>query len=168
MSHRKILWSLGGARFGFRLFQSLWTFMGTSTAAQPRCLSHFRAMCLLSHPISRLRDFTKSYAKTSFRFMNRDPVFLFQARTIHQGGLRSFIKRLASSLLFISLNHLIIYLNLTTSRCAILCATGDATLHTDGVGDYNVESHPSWYTEYADNWEQFVRYICDSYITLTV
>ena len=43
-SHRKILWSLWAARFGFRLFQSLWNLIGTSAAVLPRCLSNFRSI----------------------------------------------------------------------------------------------------------------------------
>ena len=46
-SYRKISWSLEAARFGFRLFQSLWNLTGTSAAALPRCLSNFRALPLL-------------------------------------------------------------------------------------------------------------------------
>ena len=43
----KISWSLEAARFGFRLFQSLWNLTGTSAAALPRCLSNFRTLRLL-------------------------------------------------------------------------------------------------------------------------
>ena len=43
-SYRKISWSLEAARFGFRLFQSLWNLTGTSAAALPWCLSNFRAI----------------------------------------------------------------------------------------------------------------------------
>ena len=38
-----------------------------------RCLSHFRAIRSLWHPISRLRDFTRSHGKTSVHLMNRGP-----------------------------------------------------------------------------------------------
>ena len=55
-SYCKISWSLEAARFGFKLFQSLWNLAGTSTALLPRCLSNFRAIRPLQHPISRLRD----------------------------------------------------------------------------------------------------------------
>ena len=43
-SYRKISWSLEAARFGFRLFQSLWNLTGPSAAVLPRCLSNFRAL----------------------------------------------------------------------------------------------------------------------------
>ena len=43
-SYCKISWSLEVARFGFRLFQSLWNLTGPSAAALPRCLSNFRAV----------------------------------------------------------------------------------------------------------------------------
>ena len=72
-SYRKISWSLEAARFGFKLFQSLWILAGTSAALLPRCLSNFRAIRPLQHPISRLRDFTRFVGKTSYRLVNRGP-----------------------------------------------------------------------------------------------
>ena len=72
-SYRKISWSLEAARFGFKLFQSFWNLAGTSAALLPRCLSNFRAIRLLQHPISRLRDFTRFGGKTSYRLVNRGP-----------------------------------------------------------------------------------------------
>ena len=39
-----ISWSLEAARFGFWLFQSPWNLTGTSVAALPRHISHFRAI----------------------------------------------------------------------------------------------------------------------------
>ena len=72
-SHRKISWGLKAARFGFKLFQSLWNSAGTSAALPPRCLSNFRAIRPLQHPISRLRDFTRFGGKTSYRLVNRGP-----------------------------------------------------------------------------------------------
>ena len=72
-SYRKISWSLEAARFGFKLFQSLWNLAGTSAALLPRCLSNFRAIQTLQHPISRLRDFTRFGGKTSCRLVNRGP-----------------------------------------------------------------------------------------------
>ena len=72
-SYHKISWSLEAARFGFELFQSLWNLAGTSAALLPRCLSNFRAIRLLQHPISRLRDFTRFGGKTSYRLVNRGP-----------------------------------------------------------------------------------------------
>ena len=56
-SCRKISWSLQATTFGFRLFQSLWNLTGTSAAA----------LRSLYHPISRLRYFTRSCGKTSYR-----------------------------------------------------------------------------------------------------
>ena len=72
-SYRKISWSLEAAGFGFKLVQSFWNLAGTSAALLPRCLSNVRAIRLLQHPISRLRDFTKFGGKTSYRLVNRDP-----------------------------------------------------------------------------------------------
>ena len=45
-SYGKISGSLEAARFGFRLFQSLWNLTGTSAAVLPRCLLNFRALRL--------------------------------------------------------------------------------------------------------------------------
>ena len=72
-SYRKVLRSLEAARFGFRPFQSLWNFTGTSVAALPRYLPHFRAIRPSSHPISQLRDFTRLGGKTYYRLVNKDP-----------------------------------------------------------------------------------------------
>ena len=70
-SYRKISWSLEAARFGFKLFQSLWNLAGTLAALLPRCQSNFRAIQPLQHPISRPRDFTIFGGKTSYRLVNR-------------------------------------------------------------------------------------------------
>ena len=72
-SYRKISWSVEAAIFGFKLFQSFWNLAGTSAALLPRCLSNFRAIRPLQHPISRLRDFTRFGGKTSYRLVNRGP-----------------------------------------------------------------------------------------------
>ena len=76
-SYRKISWSLEAARFGFKLFQSLWNLAGTSAALLPRCLSNFRAIRQLQHPISRLRVFTRFGGKTSYCLVNRGPEYDF-------------------------------------------------------------------------------------------
>ena len=72
-SYRKISWSFEAARFGFKLFQSLWNLAGTSAALLPMCLSNFRAIRPLQHPISWLRGFTRFGGKTSYRLVNRGP-----------------------------------------------------------------------------------------------
>ena len=69
--YHKISWSLEAASFGFRLFQSLWNLTGTSAAVLPMCLSNFRAIRSIQHPISRLRDFARFGGKTSYRLMHR-------------------------------------------------------------------------------------------------
>ena len=76
-SYRKISWSLEAARFGFKLFQSLWNLAGTSAALLPRCLSNFRAIRPLQ--ISRFRDFTRFGGKTSYRLVNRGPASVKQS-----------------------------------------------------------------------------------------
>ena len=53
--------------------QSLRNLTGTSAAALPRCLSIFRAIWPLYHPISRLRDLAKFSGKTFYRLVNRSP-----------------------------------------------------------------------------------------------
>ena len=79
-SYRKISWSLEAARFGFKLFLSLWNLAGTSAALLPRCLSNFRAIPPLQHLISRLRDFTRVGGKTSYRLVNRGPALVQERR----------------------------------------------------------------------------------------
>ena len=69
-SYRKISRSLEAARFEFKLFQLLWNLTGTSVLL-PRCLSNFRVIRLLWHPISWLRDFTRFGGKTSYHLVNR-------------------------------------------------------------------------------------------------
>ena len=73
MSYRKISWSLEAARLGLRFFNSLWNLTGTRAAELPRCLLNFRAIRPLYHLISRLRNFWRSWGKTSYRLVNRDP-----------------------------------------------------------------------------------------------
>ena len=68
-SYRKISQSLEVARFVFRIVRSLWNLTGTSAALLPMCLSNFKAIRQFKEPISGLRDFTRSYDKTSFRIL---------------------------------------------------------------------------------------------------
>ena len=72
-SYCKISWSLEAVIFGFGLYQSLWNLRGTSAALLPKCLSNFRAIRPLYHPISWLRDFTRFVGKTSYRLVKRGP-----------------------------------------------------------------------------------------------
>ena len=72
-SYRKISQSLEAAKFVFRIVRSLWNLTGTSAAMLPMCLSNFKAMRQSKLPISRLRDFTRSYEKTSYRILKRGP-----------------------------------------------------------------------------------------------
>ena len=82
-SYRKISWSLEAARFVFKLFQSLWNLAGTSAALLPRCLSNFRAIRPLQHPISWLRDFMRFGGKTSYRLVNRGPGIKGRDKLLH-------------------------------------------------------------------------------------
>ena len=52
---------------------SLWNLTGTSAAVLPRYLPNFRAIGKVETRISRLRDFTRSCCKTSYRLVNRGP-----------------------------------------------------------------------------------------------
>ena len=72
-SYRKISWSLDAARLVFGIVWSLWKLTGTSAALPPRSLSNFRAILWFKLPISRLRDFTRSYDKTSYRILKWGP-----------------------------------------------------------------------------------------------
>ena len=59
--------------FVFRIVRSLWNLTGTSAAMLPMCLSNFKAIRQFKVPISWLRDFTRSYEKTSFWILRRGP-----------------------------------------------------------------------------------------------
>ena len=72
-SFRKISYSLEAAIFVFRIVRSLWNLTGTSAAVLPMCLSHFKGILLFNVPISWVRDFTRSYGKTSFLILRRGP-----------------------------------------------------------------------------------------------
>ena len=72
-SFRKISLSLEAARFVFRIVRSLWNLTGTSAAVLPMCLSNFKTIWQFKVPISWLRDFTRSYEKTSFRILRQGP-----------------------------------------------------------------------------------------------
>ena len=72
-SYRQISWSLETARLGVIMIVSLWNLTGISAALLPRCLLNFRAIGKVKTRISRLRDFTRSCGKTSYRLVNRGP-----------------------------------------------------------------------------------------------
>ena len=68
-SYRQISWSLEAARLDVAIVVLLWNLTGTSAAALP----NFRAIVKVQTRISRLRDFTRSCGKTSYRLLNRGP-----------------------------------------------------------------------------------------------
>ena len=72
-SYRQISWSLEATRLDVIMVVWLWNLTGTSAAALPKCLLNFRAIGKVQTRISRLRDFTRSYSKTSYRLVNRGP-----------------------------------------------------------------------------------------------
>ena len=78
-SYSKISWSLEAARFRLKLSQSLWNLRGSTAAAVLRCISNFRTIHKLKHPISQIWDFTRFGDKTCYRLVNRVPWHL-QAR----------------------------------------------------------------------------------------
>ena len=90
--YRKISWSLEAARLVFRIVRSLWNLTGTSATLLPMCLSNFKAMRQSKVPISWLRDFTRSYDKTSFRILKRGPGRHLDIRTVFPGTVISIIK----------------------------------------------------------------------------
>ena len=55
------------------IVRSLWNLTDTWAALLPMCLSNLKAMRLFKLSISRLRDFTRSYNKTSYRILKRGP-----------------------------------------------------------------------------------------------
>ena len=73
MSYCQILWSFKAAEFCFKRFQSLWRLAGSSVIALSRCLSNFRVMRSLQHPILRLHDFMGFASKASYCLRNRCP-----------------------------------------------------------------------------------------------
>ena len=75
--YHKISWSLEAARLGVKMNVSSWNLIGFSVAALPRCPSNFRAIKKVYIQISRLPDFTISYAKTSVRLVNISPCVKF-------------------------------------------------------------------------------------------
>ena len=72
-SYPQISWSLEATRLNVIIAVSLWNLTGTSAAALPMCLLNFRAIGKVQTRISRLRDFTRSCSKTSYRLVNRGP-----------------------------------------------------------------------------------------------
>ena len=72
-SYRQIPWSLEAARLGVIMIVSLWNLTGISAALLPRCLLNFKAFGKVQTRILRLRDFTRSCGKTSYRLVNRGP-----------------------------------------------------------------------------------------------
>ena len=73
MSYRKISWSLEAAGIVFSIVRSLWNLTGPLAALLPMCLSNFKVIRQFEVAISWLRDFTRSYEKTSFRILRRGP-----------------------------------------------------------------------------------------------
>ena len=71
--YHQISWSLEAARLDVAMVVSLWNLTGTSAAVLPRYLPNFRAIGKVQTRISRLRDFTTSCGKTSYRLVNRGP-----------------------------------------------------------------------------------------------
>ena len=47
------------------------------------CLSNFKAMQQFKASISWLRDFTRSYEKTSFHILRRGPISMYSCSTVH-------------------------------------------------------------------------------------
>ena len=67
----KISQSLKATTFVFRTVQSFWNLTDVSAAILPRRLSHFKAIHWFKLPISRVRDFTRSYVNPCYRILKR-------------------------------------------------------------------------------------------------
>ena len=65
--------NLEAVRFELILFESLWNLTDSSSAALPRCLSHFRTIQSFLNTIPLLRVFTRFCAKTSYGLVNKEP-----------------------------------------------------------------------------------------------
>ena len=72
-SYRQISWCLEASRLDVAMVVLLWNLTGTSAATLPRYLPNFRAIEKVLTRISRLRDFTRSCGRTSYRLVNRGP-----------------------------------------------------------------------------------------------
>ena len=59
--------------FVFRNVRSHWNLTGTSAALMPMCLSNFRSMRRFKTTNLAVRDFTRSYDKTSYQILERGP-----------------------------------------------------------------------------------------------
>ena len=59
------------SKFVFKFVRSLWNLTGVSAAVLPMRLSNFIAMRRFKLRISRLRDLTRSYDKTSYQILNQ-------------------------------------------------------------------------------------------------
>ena len=79
-SYRKISQSLEAAIFVFIILRSFRNSTGTSAAMLQTCLSNFKAMRQFKLPISRLRDFTRSYDKMSYPILKWGPAGWNQSR----------------------------------------------------------------------------------------
>ena len=70
-SYHKSSWSLEAVRFRFWCFQSLWYLWDSAAAVLPRCLSNFRVIWPVLHPILQLYDFTRFGGKMSYPLVTR-------------------------------------------------------------------------------------------------
>ena len=66
-------WSPEAAKLDTIMIIPLWNLTGISAALLPRCLSNFREIGKVKPWISRIRDFTRSFGKTSVHLANRGP-----------------------------------------------------------------------------------------------
>ena len=72
--YRKISLSLGSREICIRIVRSLWNLTGTSAALLSMSRSNFKAIRWCKLPISRLRDFPRSYDKMPYQILKRGPV----------------------------------------------------------------------------------------------
>ena len=79
-SYRKISGSIETARNEFRLFRSLCNLTGTSAVALLKCLSSFKAIRSLEHPIPRLGYCTRFDGKMTDGLVNSEAMVLNKHR----------------------------------------------------------------------------------------
>ena len=72
---------------------SLWNLTGISAALLPRYLLNFRAIGKVQTRISRLRDFTRSCGKTSYRLVNGGPEVLHFVQSVILGPRPEYSNR---------------------------------------------------------------------------
>ena len=107
-SYRRISWSLEARRLDVTTTASLQNLTGISAMLLPCCLSNFRAIGKFLTRISRLRDFTRSYGKTSVGSVNKGSEICVESliQFFYLDHVRSLILTLWSRVMHICVSKL--------------------------------------------------------------